>query len=1637
MIFKRDAGAGSGRFPRWGQKREVVRRRNSHRWRSLERLESRCLLAADLSGQVFDDLNGNQQWEPAAPTLEPALGCWTVFLDANQNGSLDDGEPQQLTASDGSYHFSVNAPGEYAVNLVPEPGYDRSTPIRFGLDTTLVAGTIQDHVFDPVRSILYSTAGNQVLRTNPQNSQELLLSLGVGTSLTALDVTPDGKFLLVGEGTTAEGKGRLYKIDLTNNSVTAIEYTLQVDEGGVFDIAAVSNDRVLFTTGSTTNGLVPLRQIELSTETVTTRTESFGAAAGEIPSNSRLERNDSRSALLLVHAHDSGGRVDWYSTTDNTFVRSTQLNQTLDNAHITISRDGKLAAIESPDLGLRVYNDQFELVTTLTHFRGGISFDSVRNILYSGATDSDELVAISTTSWDELYRVAVGEDLPVSGTYFEMQMSPRAKYLSFTTPSGVRFVPLARAVPQIVNVVEGQAVSQLNFGNRANGDNRRPLVFGDNYSLLEDGSLSISASGVLSNDVDPDNSPMSAQLVTNVQHGALTLQPNGSFSYAPDSNYFGTDSFAYRAFDNQYLSCRSATVNINVLPVNDPPTQINISGMTIDENASGGTIGQVVVVDADPADQFTFTVSDGRFEVSNGFFRLRDGISLNHELAQTIELTITATDQGSPPLSMSTTITIQVTDVNEFDPTIETTEIEVTEGGTTVGTIETRDDDSTQTVEITIVGGNDDGIFSMDPSTGILSINDGFALDYEATQSYTLTLSVTDSATPPRTSTTDVTITVADENEYDPVVTPETFDVAENAPSGTVVGTVTATDADTGQTLTYSIVGGNDSAIFTIDANTGEIAVLDSTFLDREQVEQFILTVQATDSLAPARSGTADITISVTNVNEFDPMVQDQSLELFENSPDGTIVTTVGASDLDAVTELTYEITDGNAAGAFTIDSQTGEITVASESALDLEAVLQFVLTVNITDNTSPVRSSVSQITIDLKDVNEFDPEMSDYSFRAPADASAGYLVGTMQATDQDRTHGLAYWIQSGNDEGGFAIEAFSGRIIVAQNGILNDLAGSDIVLGIHVSDSGEPARTTEAQVTISVAPGNAHAPTLADATFSIPENSTQGTILGTVSASDLDDGTSFSYQLSNPSTSPFAINSTTGEISVLDATALDFETTQQFELTVTVSDGGLPERTDEAVITVHLTDVNEHQPSFDNNLTFSVDENSEAGTLVGAVTATDGDSHQTVTYSISNAAFAIGAASGVITVANGSALDYESADQIAVTVTATDNGNPSKSGSMTVTIEVNNLNEFAPSVADRTFSIVENSMAGAFVGTVTATDLDSPQDSFSFEIVGGDSENTFSINAATGEITVSNSALIDFESVPQYVLLVSVNDHGVPPLSRSGTMTINVQGVNEPPVNVTLDVASVMEHWPGASVGLVTVQDPDSGDTHTFSVDDSRFTVDASRILKLNPGVEVDYDASNEIPVQITATDAGGFTTTQQIIIQVLVNAKPWQNASNPLDVNGDGMVTPGDVLIVINEINTPAASDSFGTLPSERPDTPNTPFFDVNGDGSVSPIDVLIIINDLNGANSNNQAEGEAGLWASRSSFDSVPILTAQRPSQSPAPLVDEPILWVSPLRNRAFRSQRGDDLDDLEATLDDLANDISSAWELSNHT
>lgn len=198
------------------------------------------------------------------------------------------------------------------------------------------------------------------------------------------------------------------------------------------------------------------------------------------------------------------------------------------------------------------------------------------------------------------------------------------------------------------------------------------------------------------------------------------------------------------------------------------------------------------------------------------------------------------------------------------------------------------------------------------------------------------------------------------------------------------------------------------------------------------------------------------------------------------------------------------------------------------------------------------------------------------------------------------------------------------------------------------------------------------------------------------------------------------------------------------------------------------------------------------------------------------------------------------------------------------------------PTFVAQSFTVDENAVNGTIVGTVIATDPDAGQ-TLTFAITGGSGQGAFAIDAS-GVITVANTGLLDFETVPSLTLIVAVTDNGAPPLTSSAIVTIALRDINEAPVLSAPASVSVAEN--GTVVAQVSGSDADSlGLTFSLSgVDASLFELTgtgATRSLRFvaAPDFEAPRDAGSNNVYDLTILVSDGTTTTSQAVSVTVTN--------------------------------------------------------------------------------------------------------------------------------------------------------------------
>lgn len=295
--------------------------------------------------------------------------------------------------------------------------------------------------------------------------------------------------------------------------------------------------------------------------------------------------------------------------------------------------------------------------------------------------------------------------------------------------------------------------------------------------------------------------------------------------------------------------------------------------------------------------------------------------------------------------------------------------------------------------------------FSIDQVTGILTTK--AKLDYEAQMNYTVLVSVSDGT---NRDVASVYVDVLDINDNSPRFTtsPVVIDIPEDADIGANVTFVQATDADSGLNaeIRYRLEG--SAGMFSMNPETGSITV--AAALDRETQDKYNLIVVAEDQGRPTLSATASVMVTLTDVNDNDPIFTTQRYEanVLENATLGTNVSTVIATDKDEGPNgiVTYHIVKQEpplpSPATFSIDAVSGKISVAEK--LDYSKAKKYSLVVEGRDGGSPSHTGSTVVVITVEDLNNKPPKFNKdrYDVEVYENIAPGAPLVALEVTDEN-----------------------------------------------------------------------------------------------------------------------------------------------------------------------------------------------------------------------------------------------------------------------------------------------------------------------------------------------------------------------------------------------------------------------------------------------------------------------------------------------------------------------------------------------------------------------------------------------------------------------------------------------------------
>ena len=859
--------------------------------------------------------------------------------------------------------------------------------------------------------------------------------------------------------------------------------------------------------------------------------------------------------------------------------------------------------------------------------------------------DGDDLTLIGASVEPDRGRVSIIDN--------RLVFDPAGDFLSLADGETVE-------VPVSYTVSDGQgATDTATVTVTVTGTNDAPVAAIDAVTTVEDVVLT---GNVLANDADPDNGDTLAVAGGNFATqagGTFVLTTDGGFTYTPPANFAGTDQVDYMVTDS-HGAFSTGTVRFAVDPAADAPVVVltdaaggedtaialDISVMLHDQDGSE-TLGVVIeglpagAVLSDGANSFTAGVDAGQADITGwdlSALVVTPPADADTDFALTVSALATEAATGEVATTTGT-LNVAITSANDAPvaATLDTpTVAENAADGDVVGQVQVDDPDTGDSHSFTLTD-DADGRFAIDENTGEVRVADAGRIDHEAADSHDITVEVRDAAG--ETVTQTHTIAVSDVNEG-PALSVASLPAPADAPSDTgLVFWFDATDVDASGTGTPA--DGAGVAVWADRSGNGHHASANGT-------------PPAVD--ADGVNGHAGVAFGGTNR----PLVMSSASEVNTTTfAEKAFAATFTAGADVSGTQVIYE--QGGTARGYSLslapDPDNGDVPTLWAFAYnnrEWPAGEQYHAI-----NLGVVEPGQTYSVAMIHDATATDP--GQHSLRGYVN---GVEAGEILGVPAQRAHGGAPGIGDTNGgtihpvthatvSGGLEFAGSIGELVSWNTALTADQVAEFAAYTSEKWDAGAPDGALQA----------------------VFEDAASGTVIGTVTASDPDAGDSLTFALTDDAGGRFAIDETTGAVSVADPALLDFEDQAQHTITVEVRDaGGL---TASQSVTVHLRDANDapHAITLDDNRIIE----EVSGAVVGQLATADQDAGDVHAYTVDDARFEV--VDGQLKLKDGVSLSFEDGAGVTVTVTATDAGGLATTESFDLVLT--DQNEAPTAVAD------------------------------------------------------------------------------------------------------------------------------------------------------------------------------------------------------------------------------------------------------------------------------------------------------------------------------------------------------------------
>ncbi|ROL54462.1 Protocadherin beta-16 [Anabarilius grahami] len=995
----------------------------------------------------------------------------------------------------------------------------------------------------------------------------------------------------------------------------------------------------------------------------------------------------------------------------------------------------------------------------------------------------------------------------------------------------------------------------------------------------------------------------------------------------------------------------TAKVIIDITDVNDNPPRIILKSLNnpIPENSEPGTeVGIINVQDKDSGENRQIRCSVQQnvpFKLNpsvKNYFSLVTTKALDREKESDFNITITATDGGSPPLSTSMTIHLFVSDVNDNPPVFEQQSYsayirENNKAGTSVCSVSANDPDWRQngTVLYSLVPSVVNGIpvssfLSVNGDTGVIHAVRSF--DYEQFRNFSVKVVARDNGSPPLSSNVTVKVFITDENDNSPQILYPVPDgkslMTEMVPkatlSGSLVSKVIAVDADSGQNawLSYQILKSSDPGLFTIGLHSGEIKTQRDISESDNMKQNLVISVK--DNGQPSLSTTCAVNLLISD----------------------------NLSEVPELKDMTYE-------------DNSSKLT--SYLIIALVSVCTFFLTFII-------------LILAVKFCHRRKPRLL---FDGAVAVPSAYLPPNYAEVDGAGTLRSSYnydaYLTTGSRTSDFKFVRSYNENTLPAGGTLRkedniQFGSSMITLDVTGNEDEVQHQIVDMEYKLFSFPLFAFFVALllfllnnvgADLSYNIPEETKRQCVIGNIAKDLRMDVKQLSARkaridMEDSSKRYCDINLNTGDLIV--AETIDREELCGSQIPCTLSYELVLENPLEVHrIILNIEDINDNAPQFPSDrFNFEITESADKGQRFRLHEAHDTDIGQNAVNSYSlekNKNFIL----TVHDTADGGKyaelvlekeLDREQQKEIDMILTAIDGGSPQRSGTAVIHITVLDANDNVPVFSQPVYKVTlaENTPSGTEIIRVSATDADEGPNgevTYEFSRISEKIGKLFSIDKTTGQIVVTGE--IDYEKDKRYEMGIHAQDAFG--LASTAKVIIEITDVNDNPPRIILKSLNnpIPENSEqGTEVGIINVQDKDSGENRQI-----RCSVQQNVPFKLNPSVKnyfslvttkaLDREKESDFNITITATDGGSPPLSTSMTIHLFVsdvNDNPpvfeQQSYSAYIRENNKAGISVCSV-----SANDPDWRQNgtvlYSLVPSEVNGVPVSSFLSVNGDTGV----------------------------------------------------------------------------------------------------